>query len=703
MWWVEDVNRGIFASLKDSKKEIIYHFEYLDFKSSIGKIYTKDLYKLLKTKYAERKYDAIIIVDNNSLDFIRKHKDLYFQDIPKIFCGINFFKPELLLGIKNITGVSQGLGIRNTIKLILKLQPRKKKLLVISDYTLTSSLIRKDIQSIEKEFSAAIKFEYFSKFSFKSLSNKVKNLNDDYVVYMTIVNRDSLNMYLRDTETAKLVSFNSSVPVYTNFSEIIKNGAVGGYISSGYDQGFEAGKMIHQILEGANIKNIGIKHLDAEDLKIDYLSLIKYKIPIEELPPYAIIKNKPDSIWDNFFKKHIIPLSILFLLIIISIYFYFKQKKIRNHLEEDNNKLKIIVGDKSKEIIKAIKEIETIFNSNGIGIMKTMPGKVIKANKKASDILGYEHEELLNSQPESVFLDNESYKNFIINHKSSYDSTIFEFPFKKKNGEKIWLFVSHSKCTETESVWFFDDITRKKEMEQIKEDIERMMRHDLKTPLNGIIGFGQLIKKSKKLKGEHLTNLEHIDKCAKNILNMINSSLDLYKLETGNYPIKHSEFDIIETVKLVISDLNNSAKIKGITTNINYNSEKLVDDEKILLFSDFLLIYSLLANILKNAYEASPEHEEVIVNINDKNNLSISILNTGAIPTKIRDSFFDKYSTSGKFNGTGLGTYSARLMCEVLGGSIKFKIIDEKQTKIIMDFPNIDCFSNSKYNMEDIL
>ena len=78
----------------------------------------------------------------------------------------------------------------------------------------------------------------------------------------------------------------------------------------------------------------------------------------------------------------------------------------------------------------------------------------------------------------------------------------------------------------------------------------------------------------------------------------------------------------------------------------------------------------MLANCLKNAVEASSVGEAVTVDIHDASPVTIRVHNQGPVPEAIRDSFFSKYVTAGKIGGTGLGTYSAKLVAEVHGGSI---------------------------------
>jgi len=65
----------------------------------------------------------------------------------------------------------------------------------------------------------------------------------------------------------------------------------------------------------------------------------------------------------------------------------------------------------------------------------------------------------------------------------------------------------------------------------------------------------------------------------------------------------------------------------------------------------------------------------------------ILVSNKGAVPEDIRPRFFEKYSTSGKESGTGLGTYSASLIARTLGGSIALDVSDPEGTTVAVTLP----------------
>ncbi|QJW84723.1 response regulator [Ramlibacter terrae] len=83
-----------------------------------------------------------------------------------------------------------------------------------------------------------------------------------------------------------------------------------------------------------------------------------------------------------------------------------------------------------------------------------------------------------------------------------------------------------------------------------------------------------------------------------------------------------------------------------------------------------LLCYSTIANLLKNALEASPENADVRVTLRGGDDVMLAIRNLGEVPAPVRDSFFAKYATHGKPAGHGLGAYSAQLMARVQRGQL---------------------------------
>jgi DNA-binding response OmpR family regulator len=222
---------------------------------------------------------------------------------------------------------------------------------------------------------------------------------------------------------------------------------------------------------------------------------------------------------------------------------------------------------------------------------------------------------------------------------------------------------------------------------QLREDVERITHHDLKSPLNTVINFPKIIAKD-NLTEKQINQLNKISAAGLKLLNMINLSLDLYKMEQGTYVFRSEPVDVLSILLDDICQENRqNIRFKNTTIDISINGMPVTEESSFNVPGEELLFYSMLSNILKNALEASPRHEKITITMTDADKKIISIHNQGAVPEDIQETFFDKYVTSGKNGGTGLGTYSAKLIAETLGGAISMESSEKSGTMVKMSFP----------------
>ncbi|WP_152208676.1 ATP-binding response regulator [Marinobacter changyiensis] len=210
---------------------------------------------------------------------------------------------------------------------------------------------------------------------------------------------------------------------------------------------------------------------------------------------------------------------------------------------------------------------------------------------------------------------------------------------------------------------------------RLREDVERMTRHDIKSPLSAIISTADALLQNGPWT-EHVAGaLETMREAGFDALNMVNRTLDLYKMETGTYRFEPTSVNLVTLAKRVIREMKSEADQKQVRLSLRPTSNCLCLGEESLCLS-------LLRNLLKNAVEASSPGDTVNIMLNKKTKINLMIHNKGTVPDSLRDTFFDKYTTANKAQGTGLGTYSAKLMTEVQGGKIRF-ISNYKQGTVL--------------------
>lgn len=219
---------------------------------------------------------------------------------------------------------------------------------------------------------------------------------------------------------------------------------------------------------------------------------------------------------------------------------------------------------------------------------------------------------------------------------------------------------------------------------RLREDVERITRHDLKAPLNALINLPHLIHREGGLSPTQVDLLQMLQDSGYQMLEMINRSLDTYKMEKGAYRLNPVPVDLLEILNQIHVETRGIIQAKRLKLDIKLSEKTAETGDQFLVAGEKMLCYSMLVNLIKNALEASPEGGTVEVRLDDADLRSVTIHNTGLVPQEIRDRFFEKYVTSGKIGGTGLGTYSAALIAKTLGGSISFETSEETGTRLIV-------------------
>ncbi|WP_374509137.1 response regulator [Niveibacterium sp.] len=225
------------------------------------------------------------------------------------------------------------------------------------------------------------------------------------------------------------------------------------------------------------------------------------------------------------------------------------------------------------------------------------------------------------------------------------------------------------------------------EAARLREDVEHITRHDIKGPLAGVAGLAQGLLESADLSDEVRAQLRLIEESALNAMDLINLSAEVYKIETGRFKLRASEIFPAKLLQRLVDVLSGTYAAKGLSISMILPDG--VTAGQIRAWGDQALLYSALQNLLKNAFEAAPEGGRVVIAFESVSPVKIAIRNDGAVPSEIRESFFDKFVTAGKRNGTGLGTYSARLLIEAQHGRISMTTSDANQaTTVLIEMPS---------------
>ena len=225
--------------------------------------------------------------------------------------------------------------------------------------------------------------------------------------------------------------------------------------------------------------------------------------------------------------------------------------------------------------------------------------------------------------------------------------------------------------------------------DQLKDEFIHVAAHELKTPIQPILGLCELLRDRKTdiVKDEEI--LDVIIRNSKRLMKLAEDILNVARIESGSFFLKKERFDIGELISEIMNDIKeeiveNKKNIKLFFELYNGNNNN--NNNKIIVEADKNRLCQVISNILNNAIKFTDEGSITVIvgtkkiNNNNSNKVIVSIKDTGTgIDSEILPKLFTKFATTSSIaGGTGLGLFISKSIIEMHGGSIWAFNNDEK-------------------------
>jgi signal transduction histidine kinase len=231
------------------------------------------------------------------------------------------------------------------------------------------------------------------------------------------------------------------------------------------------------------------------------------------------------------------------------------------------------------------------------------------------------------------------------------------------------------------------------ESDRLKSAFLVNLSHELRTPMNGIMGFTDLLQRGVASKEQEKTYLSYIASSSKQLLKVLNDIIDISAIETKQLILKREPCNLHEIMSALIEQFNKFKKeIEKDHIELNYDVR--AEDEKITISADKRRLSQVISNLIRNALSFTEEGQvNVGFKILENKKVQIIIKDTGiGIERSKFDMIFDRFrqiddSTTRQYEGSGLGLAISKELVNLMDGEIYLESELGKGSTFFVEIP----------------
>lgn len=373
----------------------------------------------------------------------------------------------------------------------------------------------------------------------------------------------------------------------------------------------------------------------------------------------------------------------------------FKQQKavlnVLDDVETEKKRSELLAND-----LRKFKQ--AVDNASDMVIILGEDSSIIYANSATSNKTGYPVDEIIGSKYDSIWgdgVDESLAENLWAMVTKKENDFSVQIHCASKAGDEYDLVIDASPITADDGSILFvvliaRDITKEKQVDQAKTEFVSLASHQLRTPLSSINWFVQMLldEDAGKINDEQRDLLEEVFDGNKRMIDLVNSLLNVSRIELGTFAVEPENAQITEIADSVIEEISVIASAKNLTLSKEYGE----DIPEIPL--DTKLTRIIVQNLVSNAVKYTPARGTVIVRIQkNKKNLIVEVEDTGyGIPADQQSKMFTKLFRADNVKaqdttGTGLGLYIIKSIIETAGGAISFVSTENVGTTFTVEIP----------------
>lgn len=220
--------------------------------------------------------------------------------------------------------------------------------------------------------------------------------------------------------------------------------------------------------------------------------------------------------------------------------------------------------------------------------------------------------------------------------------------------------------------------------------------HEFGTPLTLISGAGEQLRWTGNLASKPAKYVNIIKDNADRMMRLIKELMDFRKVDTGNYPLTYSKFDMAAMTRTVSEGYSGQGESSGISMDLD------IPEEPVWIVSDYGAVEKILHNLVSNAYKYTPEQGSIKVALKplQDSGIQLSVTNSGnGIKPEDLPKVFDRFvvlenleseAREGRIERNGIGLALVSSLVNTLGGKVTVASERKKYTEFTVTLPSAD-------------
>lgn len=682
--WSDNIVRAIEKTLATAPLPVNISVEYMDTKRFVDPRHLDNLYALYRHKFRNWRFDVIIASDTPAFQFVLSHRQELFRNTPIVFCGVNGFVSEMIGSHQQITGVAEYADYQGTIRLIPRLLPGTREIIIISPDSISADEDRKLIEAFIPALGGHPQVTFWQGIDLEAALEGASKLPKDAAILSSDVIQSRSGDLISNIEKIRLLSTAAPVPVFVVREEDMGSGAVGGRLVSGSEQGRRAAAFALDILGGKAAEDIPVLIEDANPYMFDFTAMKRFGISESEIPLESIVINRPETTYQRYRAFMVaagVAVIVLALFVGALIFNILRRQAAERALRVSEERLRALIENSPTAIFLKDEEGRYVVANEGyrrrfglapdMAIGKTasevLPPECI-GDAVATDQMVYATRTPFHQEEDVRYVDG-----------SEHTHVMIKFPIFDARGEVKGIGFISTDITEAKRA---AEAARRLQMELAHVsrlsslgEMAAGFAHELNQPLTAIHNFASgCVRRLKTPATDPAILLPALGEIAAqaqragDIIRRIRGFVGKRDEARGDAVL--ATIDINAAIRAAAGLVSNEALYHG--ADLRLKLAPVLPPVK----ADTIQVQQVVINLARNAMEAmdeagSPKRDLTIqTSATDEGGVDIRVLDSGpGVPEELRSRLFDPFFTT-KATGMGMGLSICRSIAEGHGGRL---------------------------------